>query len=119
MRSSWSASAPLRAAAGILGLTQMVDRLREDHANARFLAEGLNRIPGITVDMTTVETNIVIFDAGGCAVPPADISARLKARGVLLNPVNTRLMRAVTHYDVDRAACETALGVMGEVVREA
>ena len=106
------------AAAGLIALEQMPQRLGEDHANARFLAEGFKQIPGIDVDLATVETNIVIFDVSGTGLASAEISARLKARGVLINAVNPRLMRAVTHYDAGRAACETALGVMGEVARQ-
>jgi threonine aldolase len=56
-----------------------------------------------------VATNIVIFDVGGTGSTSAEISARLKRRGVLINGVNELLMRAVTHYDVDRAACAEAL----------
>ena len=106
------------AAAGLIALEQMPQRLHEDHANARLLAEGFKQIPGIDVDLATVETNIVIFDVSGTGLASAEISARLKARGVLINAVNPRLMRAVTHYDAGRAACETALGVMGEVARQ-
>jgi len=54
----------------------------------------------------------------GTGIAAPEISARLKARGVLINAINPRLMRAVTHYDVDRVACETALGVIGEVARQ-
>jgi threonine aldolase len=107
------------AAAGLIALEQMPQRLGEDHANARLLAEGFKQIPGIDVDPATVETNIVIFDVSGTGLAAAEISVRLKARGVLINAVNPRLMRAVTHYDASRAACETALGVMEEVARGA
>ncbi len=106
------------AAAGLIALDQMTQRLGEDHANARFLAEGLARLPGITVDLAAVETNIVIFDVGGTGLTGGEISSRLKERGVLLNPVDPRLMRAVTHCDIDRAACEKALGAMEEAVRQ-
>jgi len=54
-------------------------------------------------------TNIVIFDIGGTGFTSMEISARLAQRGVLINGINERQMRAVTHYDVDRAACEQAL----------
>ena len=107
------------AAAGLIALDQMPQRLGEDHANARLLAEGFKQIPGIEIDPATVETNIVIFDVSGTGIAAGDISARLKARGVLINAVNPRLMRAVTHFDAGRAACEAALGVMGEVARGA
>jgi len=106
------------AAAGLIALDEMPQRLGEDHANARLLAEGFKQIPGIDVDLATVETNIVIFDVSGTGIAAPEISARLKARGVLINAVNPRLMRAVTHFDAGRAACETALRVMGEVTRQ-
>ncbi|MFB3827075.1 MAG: low specificity L-threonine aldolase [Bryobacteraceae bacterium] len=104
------------AAAGLIALEETPRRLPEDHANARFLAEGLANLPGIRLDPTAVQTNIVIFDVQGTGMQAAEISARLKERGVLINPVNQRLMRAVTHYDVDRAGCETALKRISEVL---
>lgn len=97
------------AAAGLVALGQMTTRLAGDHANARLLAEGLALIPGIRVDMRTVETNIVIFDVSGTGIPAAEISRRLREQGVLINPVNAGLMRAVTHYDVSRGDCERAV----------
>jgi threonine aldolase len=102
------------AAAGLIALEQMPARLCEDHENARLLAEGLQRIPGIAVPHT-VQTNIVIFDVGATGIPTAEFSARLKARGVLMNGVTGTLMRLVTHYDGSRAACERALEVVAEV----
>ena len=62
-----------------------------DHANARFLAEGLARIPGIQMDPAKVETNIVVFDIGGTGLAPAEVSARLRQRGVLMNAINRAL----------------------------
>jgi threonine aldolase len=58
----------------------------------------------------------VIFDVAGTGVAAEDISARLKARGVLINPVSGTLMRFVTHLDVNRAGCERAAEVMAAVV---
>jgi threonine aldolase len=103
------------AAAGLIALEQSPRGLAEDHRNARAMAQGLARIPGITLDPAKVETNIVIFDVSGTGLPAPEISARLKQRGVLINPVNTSLMRLVTHYDVDREGCELALAAMAEV----
>jgi threonine aldolase len=97
------------AAAGLIALEQMTARLSEDHANAQFLACGLAGIPGVTIDPAKIVTNIVIFDVGGTGIMPAAISSRLKQRGVLMNPINDRQMRAVTHYDVDREACAEAI----------
>ncbi len=103
------------AAAGLIALEEHPARLCEDHENARFLAEALSRIHGIAITHE-VETNIVIFDVAGTGITAAEISARLKARGVLINPVSGTLMRFVTHLDVSRAGCEQAAEVMAEVV---
>jgi threonine aldolase len=106
------------AAAGLIAMEETPKHLIEDHFNAKLLAEGFSRIAGITVDPAKVMTNIVIFDVGGTGLTSADISARLKQRGVLMNGINERLMRAVTHYDVDRAACQQALEAMAYCVRK-
>ena len=103
------------AAAGLIALEQSPRHLLEDHRNARLMAQGLARIPGIQVDPARVQTNIVIFDVSGMGLPAAEVSKRLKARGVLINPVNASLMRLVTHYDVDREGCELALAALAEV----
>ena len=103
------------AAAGLIALEQSPRHLLEDHRNARLMAQGLARIPGIQVDPAKVQTNIVIFDVNGTGLPAAEVSKRLKARGVLINPVNASLMRLVTHYDVDREGCELALAALAEV----
>jgi threonine aldolase len=85
-----------------------------DHANARFLAEGLARIPGIQVDPAMVESNIVVFDISASGLAPTDVSVRLRGRGVLINAINQRCLRAVTHYDVDRAQCAEAVEMVAE-----
>jgi threonine aldolase len=102
------------AAAGLIALEKHPARLHEDHENARFLADALDRIPGIRVTHK-VETNIIVFDVSGTGLTTADLSARMAQQNVLANGVNPQLMRFVTHMDVDRAGCETAL----EVVRQA
>lgn len=105
------------AAAGLIALERSPARLPEDHANAQVLAAGMKRIPGIQIDPAGVATNIVIFDTSHVPLSTAEICAKLKDRGVLINPVNSTTMRAVTHYDVSRADCETALEALAEVVR--
>ncbi len=104
------------AAAGLIALEEHPPLLAQDHANARFLAEQLARLPGIAVRLETVQTNIVIFDVRATGMTPSGMSAQLKQRGVLINGVNDRLMRLVTHYDVNRQQCERALQVVAEVV---
>ena len=104
------------AAAGLIALEEMPKRLAEDHANARFLAEAISRIPGLRVTHR-VETNIVIFDVAGTAMTTQEFSAALKSRGVLINGINHVEMRLLTHYDADRGACERALAAIEDVAR--
>jgi threonine aldolase len=104
------------AAACLIALEEMPQRLCEDHENARFLADGLARIPGIEIDPRRVATNIVVFDVRGTRLAPVEISSRLRDRGVLMAGINERQMRAVTHRDVDRASCAQALDAMAGAV---
>ena len=104
------------AAAGLIALEEMPQRLAEDHANARFLAEHLGHIAGIRIPHR-VETNIVIFDVAGTGLTAAEFSRRLKERGVLCNPVDGHCLRLLTHHDVSRAACERAAEILEQVAR--
>jgi len=104
------------AAAGLVALEESPAKLAVDHANARFLAEGLAKIPGVSVNPAAVETNVVVFDVAATGVAPTDVSARLKQRGILMNPINERCVRAVTHYDVTRADCAQAVEAAAEVL---
>src|SRR5215472_1249382 len=104
------------AAAGLVALDESPATLAVDHANARFLAQGLARIPGVQVDPERVDSNIVVFDVSGTGQAPADVSARLKERGVLMNAINERCVRAVTHYDVDCSQCARAVEAASEVL---
>jgi threonine aldolase len=99
------------AAACLYALDHHVEGLAEDHANARYLAEGLAELPGIELDPATVETNIVWFDVRGRLSAPA-VAAALEERGVLIGAYGQQRMRAVTHLDVDRDGIETALHAM-------
>jgi len=103
------------AAAGLIALQQSPRHLGEDHRNARMMARGLAGIPGVRIDAAKVQTNIVVFDVGGMGLAAAEVSARLKERGVLIDPIGGTVMRLVTHYDVDREGCEMALAVVAEV----
>ncbi|HMC57912.1 MAG TPA: beta-eliminating lyase-related protein, partial [Candidatus Solibacter sp.] len=97
------------AAACLIAMEDSPRKLYEDHGNARFLAEGLARLPGVRIDPQKVQTNIVVFDVSGTGRLPADVSAELRQRGVMINAINERQLRAVTHYDVTRADCAHAL----------
>jgi threonine aldolase len=100
------------AAAGMYALDHHVERLAEDHENARVLAEGLAELPGVELDPTEVETNIVIFEVDDA---PALIG-ELWERGIEMTPLGPRRIRAVTHMDVDRTGIERALAAAGEAL---
>jgi threonine aldolase len=104
------------AAAGLIALEEMPHRLGEDHANARFLATELAKLPGIQIDPARVHTNIVIFDITGTAIATTALTAALKTRDVLMNGINPRQMRAVTHFDVSRQQCATAVAAISEAL---
>jgi threonine aldolase len=96
------------AAGGVYALRHHVKRLAEDHANARRLAEGLAGLPGVRLDPSTIETNIVFFELTGELTAPVAVE-RLLARGVRMGASGARLIRAVTHLDVDAAGIDRAL----------
>jgi len=104
------------AAAGLIAVEAMPARLVEDHANAKLLAQGFAALPGVQAWPDKTQTNIVIFDVAGTGRSGAEISAALKQRGVLINPIDQRQMRAVTHFDVTREQCLTALAALREVL---
>jgi threonine aldolase len=100
--------AGILAAAGIVALETMVDRLADDHANAKIFAEGLTNLPGIELDPARVTTNIVFFDLTN-GTTAAEMSERLKRDGVLIGVSGERRMRAVTHYGIERADVMAAI----------
>src|SRR5215211_7459759 len=100
------------AAAGLYALDHHVDRLADDHARARRLAEGLAALPGVDIDPATVETNILVF-----AVPDARaFCAALGRADVTMGALDARRVRAVTHLDVDDAGIDHALAAAGDAL---
>lgn len=104
------------AAAGLIAIEEHPRLLAADHANARKAAAALAAIPGVSLDPASVRTNIVIFGVAGTGVAAEAISARLKARGVLLNAISPTHMRLVTHYDVDASAVDRAVASFAEAI---
>src|SRR3954469_13699444 len=104
------------AAACVYALDHNVDRLADDHANARVLARGLSQINGIEVQQP--ETNLVFFKPDGSGLPGTKMVAELRQRGVLLAMMDGRI-RACTHLDDDAAMMEETLGLVREIVRAA
>jgi threonine aldolase len=105
------------AAAGLLAIEETPKKLADDHVRARELARAIAAIPGIALDPASVESNIVIFDVSETGRAAIEISRRLKEHGVLMNGINPRQMRAVTHYDVSAGDCEVAAKTLAEAVR--
>jgi len=102
------------AAAGLIALDQMVDRLAEDHANARTLAEGLSELPGVRCDLSRVQTNLVYFDVE--TMPAPGFLDECAKRGVISEPTGPHTVRFVTHYGIDAGDIQTALKVCEEVL---
>lgn len=104
------------AAACVYALDHHVDRLADDHANARALARGLAQISGMEVQQP--ETNLVFFNPAGAGVPGQQMVAKLRERGVLLAMMDGRI-RACTHLDVSAAMIEETVGLVRDIVRQA
>ena len=104
------------AVAALYALDHNRARLGDDHANARALAQTIAAVPGVVLDLASVQTNIVVFHLGASAPAAADIVARAKTRGVLVNVFGPRTVRAVTHLDVTAEQCHAAAAILAEVV---
>ncbi|MFM9107292.1 MAG: threonine aldolase family protein, partial [Chloroflexota bacterium] len=109
------------AAAGVYALEHHVERLAEDHANARRLAEGLASIPGITLGHDSYDTNIIFFDISGTGLTPSQLEAGVNRLGVRFgaNYDFTHLIRAVTHLDVSTADIEQTIDAVRSVAAAA
>ena len=105
------------AAACLYALDHNVDRLADDHVNAKRLAAGLAEMDGIRLDPHSIETNIVFFDLADEAPTARSIAARLLERGIRIGAMGERRMRAVTHLDIDAGAVDQALTAMAEALR--
>lgn len=104
------------AAAGIVALEQMADRLAEDHANAAALAAGLAELPGIEVEPVPVRTNIVFFRVNRPDLDAPSLVARLAAAGVRMLALDPRRVRAVTNYHVTAEDVQAALAAMRAIL---
>ncbi|MFA6110935.1 MAG: low-specificity L-threonine aldolase [Candidatus Latescibacterota bacterium] len=108
--------AGILAAAGIVALEQMVERLAEDHGNARLLAAGLAAIPGIAVAQPPVPTNILVVDVAGLGWTAETLVGRWRSQGVLSNPRPPSAARLVTHRHVSAADAEYVVAITRELV---
>jgi threonine aldolase len=104
------------AAAGIYALDHHMERLKEDHQNARRLALGLKELIGISIDPDQVETNIIIFNIADTRMTAPQIAEAMKKNGVLIHPIGKTQIRLVTNLDVSTEDIETALNAFKKVL---
>lgn len=104
------------AAAGLVALDEMVDRLREDHAHAQRLAAGLSKIEGIRVDPSLVQTNIVFAEVTGAGIGAKALEGTLAQNGVLSIALNDQSLRFVTHRHITREGVDQAVRVVASAV---
>ncbi|MBC8232465.1 aminotransferase class I/II-fold pyridoxal phosphate-dependent enzyme [bacterium] len=107
------------AAAGIVALTEMTDRLIEDHENAQILAEGLSQIEALELDPNKFDTNIVIFDTKSLRLTAAEFGERAMKRGVKVSLYGPTTLRLVTNNDVSREDTLYAVDVLVDLMKEA
>ena len=106
------------AAAGLYALDNHIDRLAQDHENARLIAEQLADSPCVQLDLATVQTNILVFGLAADAPDAPTVVARARERGVLLIAFGPRTLRVVTHLNVSREECVQATAILREIVEE-
>jgi len=106
------------AAAGITALEQMVERLKEDHENARRLAEGISRIASLSIDLDNIHTNIVYFDLESERLTAESLVERLADRAVKILNLGLARLRAVTHYGITDDDIDLALEALREIMKK-
>lgn len=104
------------AAAGIVALDSMVERIRDDHDNAAHLARGIAGMSRLAVDLASVQTNIVYFDVVGEGLSAETLVSHLVERGVKMISSGPGRIRAVTHYGIDRSDIDTTLSALGDAL---
>jgi threonine aldolase len=104
------------AAAGVVALTEMVDRLAEDHANARTLAAGLAELPGVRVEDVPVRTNILFFNVTRPDLTAGQLTARLAEQGVKMLALGPNRIRAVANYHVTASDIQAVLGTFRQAL---
>lgn len=105
------------AAAGIYALDHHIERLKEDHQNAKRLALGLKEFKGVSINPDHVETNIIIFSTADTGMTAAQVTEAMKKEGVLIHAFGKTQIRLVTHLDVSSEDIEKALKAFKKVFR--
>jgi threonine aldolase len=110
--------AGILAAAGIVALTEMVDRLADDHKNAGKLAQGLANMEGLSIDPDLVSTNIVFVGVTKKGMTSQILAERLHSRGIRVLPIGPNRLRAVTNYHVTSSDIDYTLDIFLKVLKE-
>jgi len=116
VRKSWGGGmrqVGILAAAGLYALQNNIERLKEDHRRAKYLAERINEISNLEINMEAVHTNILLFKP--LTLNITDALNKCKESGLLLTPGTIDTLRAITHLDVDDSDVEKAAGILAEV----
>lgn len=106
------------AAAGIIAIEKMVERLADDHTNARFLAEELNKLDGLKIDLETVQTNMIYCDISQLKVQVTTFLEILKDKGILVSPVPPSRIRLVTNRHISREDINKTIEAFKQVIAE-
>lgn len=106
------------AAAGIIAIEKMVERLADDHTNARFLAEELNKLDGLKIDLDTVQTNMIYCDISQLKVQVTTFLEILKDKGILVSPVPPSRIRLVTNRHISREDINKTIEAFKQVIAE-
>jgi threonine aldolase len=106
------------AAAGIIGLTQMVDRLADDHHHAQMLADGLREVKGIEPKLNGIRTNMTFFELTADWITPSELLYALKDQGVKVGHYGKGVFRAATHYGIEEDDVHYALDAFGRVMSQ-
>lgn len=106
------------AAAGITALEKMAERLKEDHSNARRLAEGISQIPGLSIDLETIHTNIVYFDIRSEKITAEKLIEQLAEKSIKILNLGPARLRAVTHYGITKNDIDLTLDALRKIMKK-
>jgi threonine aldolase len=106
------------AAAGIVALEKMIDRLEDDHTNAKRLAEGISKVEGIKVDLARAQTNMVFLDTSDLKTADEAIASKLRAEGILASTLSKNRFRLVTHLGIEKEHVEKTIEVFAQIAKD-
>jgi threonine aldolase len=106
------------AAPGIVALDTMIGRLKEDHDNAKHLAQTLSQLDALSIDLASVQTNIVVVDVTATGISDDEFRAEARKRGLCVSSFGPGKVRLVTHYGISREDVDRAASIIEDMVTE-